>query len=111
VTTGVSVVSLNPELVRRVEWWLHPRFRESVALEAAELIAFEVLDPVMLSRGGVGKAAYALPQEEATQNEFRALFEQPPAGRLDIPAMPEVVDRLEALEARVADIENRLPSA
>src|SRR2546426_281857 len=65
VTTGVSVVSLNPDLVRRVDWWLHPRFTDSVALQAAEVIAFEVLDPVMRSRGGIGKAAGTLAQEEA----------------------------------------------
>jgi hypothetical protein len=108
ITTGVSVVSLNAELVRRVVWWLHPRFADTNVLEAAELVAFDVFEPTMRSRGAVGKAASALAQDDATRREFRALFEGPPTGRLDLPALPEVVDRLEELETRLAEIEKRL---
>src|SRR5262245_37892890 len=51
VTTGASVVALNPELVRVVAWWEHPSFDEKGSREAAELIAAQVLNPVLTSRG------------------------------------------------------------
>jgi excinuclease UvrABC nuclease subunit len=30
VVTGTSAASLNPDLVTRIEWWLHERFEERV---------------------------------------------------------------------------------
>jgi hypothetical protein len=47
VTTGVSAVSLNPDFVSEVRWWEHPDFEKQDVLEAAELIAFDVLEPAL----------------------------------------------------------------
>lgn len=54
VTAGVSAVTLKPEYVTRVEWWEYPDFVDGYVLMAAELIAFDVLDPVLRSRGSCG---------------------------------------------------------
>ena len=51
VTTGASAVSLNPDLLTSMEWWEHPSFGETVNLKAAEMVAFEVLQPALRSRG------------------------------------------------------------
>jgi hypothetical protein len=51
VTTGTGAVGLHPDHVRTVEWWEHPDFSEHVVLEAAELVAFDVLEPALQSRG------------------------------------------------------------
>src|SRR6476660_7223155 len=53
VTTGVSAVALNPDLVSEIRWWLDPRFAQREVLEAGEQIAFQVLNPALRSRGGV----------------------------------------------------------
>jgi hypothetical protein len=47
VTTGASAVSLNPDFINEVKWWEHPEFHQRHVLEAAELVAFEILDPVL----------------------------------------------------------------
>lgn len=52
VTTGVSAVSLNSDFVTQVRWWTHPDFDKQDILEAAELVAFDVLEPSLRSRGG-----------------------------------------------------------
>ena len=53
VTTGVSAVALNPDLVSEIRWWFEPSFSQREVLEAAEQIAFQVLNPALRSRGGV----------------------------------------------------------
>lgn len=47
VTTGVQAVSLNPDFVTKVGWWEHNDFSDPFKLAAAELIAFDVLDPAL----------------------------------------------------------------
>jgi hypothetical protein len=57
VTTGVQAVGLNVDHVVHVAWWLHPTFTDDITREAAELIAFRVLDPALRSRGSPKRAA------------------------------------------------------
>lgn len=44
IATGTSAVHLNPDYVRGIFWWVHPDFSNKDAREAAEVIAFEVLN-------------------------------------------------------------------
>ena len=109
VMTGVSVISLNPDLVVSASWWEHPDFEDPVIRRAAEVVAFKVLDPVMRSRGKGMAAAHAKAKEPGFEDTFRPLFEGRPSGHAQLPWLPEVLDRLQALEARLAALENRVP--
>ncbi len=60
VTTGTSAVVLNTEYVTQVRWWEHPEFGSDDARQAAELVAFEVLDPTLRSRGSISEGAKTL---------------------------------------------------
>ncbi|MCD4782602.1 MAG: GIY-YIG nuclease family protein [Candidatus Eremiobacteraeota bacterium] len=42
VTTGTSASTLNPDYVTEIRWWTHSRFSDRAALEAAEIIAFNL---------------------------------------------------------------------
>src|ERR1700749_609235 len=53
VVVGVTAVSLNPDFVREVRWWEHSEFAERRVLQAAELVAFDMLEPALRSRGGI----------------------------------------------------------
>lgn len=58
VTTGTYAAGINPDHVRQVGWWEHPRFDEQRFLEAAELVAFRPHstaqnDPGLRERGKV----------------------------------------------------------
>ena len=105
VTTGVATVTLNPDLVTEIRWWRHSSFGDRVHLEAAELIAFRVLDPVLRSRGAISAEAEALAQQEGFRDEMTALFHGVPEGDLRLESLETIVDRLEDLEQRIRRLE------
>ena len=105
VETGVSAVSLNPDLVTEVRWGEHPDFSDRIHLEAAELVAFHVHDPALRSRGGIREEAVDLSDDEALRTEMVALFEDKPTGQLALPTLQDALERISELEDRVAVLE------
>jgi len=108
VTTGTSAVQLNPDYVTESEWWEHPDFTQRHVLEAAEMVAFEVLDPALRSRGAPQHRARDLYAEKSFREEMRALFSGKPAGRLVIETLGDALERIAVLEERLASLEQRL---
>ena len=108
VTTGVSAVSLNPDKVTEVRWWVHPNFEKQDVLEAAELVAFDVLEPALRSRGGITDRAKQLYAAEKFRGEIAALFESAPAGRLVLRTLPQAWTMIDELEQRLRRIEEKL---
>lgn len=108
VTTGTSVVSLNPDLVTRLNWWTHPRFESRDALEAAELIAFDVLDPVLRSTGNITDCAKQLYENQRFVSEMQTLFMAQPAGELTIRSLENAFEIIEQLTERLADLEKQI---
>src|SRR3954464_15241917 len=49
VTTGTGAVGLNADYIRAVGWWVDESFSDRTALQAAELVAFDVLEPALRS--------------------------------------------------------------
>jgi hypothetical protein len=94
VTTGVSAVSLNPDLVSDVLWWKADEFSVPIALEAAERIAFDALEPVLRSRGAVREAARALADDDAFRTRMHRLLTAEPSGRLAVPSLDSMVERV-----------------
>lgn len=105
VTTGTQAVGLNVEHVRSVSWWEHPRFSDGAARHAAELVAFDVLDPALRSRGNPTAAALALYQDAKFKSEMDALFRGQPNGRLVLPNLQDLARRVESIERRLAALE------
>lgn len=108
VVTGSSAVGVNIDLVRHVDWWEHPDFANGDHRHAAELIAFDVLDPALRSRGNPRQAATLLSQEPAFRAAMATLFEGPPAGRFKPPLLWDTAAQLRRLESRVDDLDARL---
>ena len=108
VATHTTAVGLNPDYVTEVRWWQHARFGERAFLEAAELVAFDILQPCLRSRGRIQAGARNLYAQESFQAEMRVLFAGEPAGRLVIPTLREALDRISELERRVDALEARL---
>ena len=107
VSTGTSAVALNADYVTEVEWWQDKRFANRDALRAAELVAFDVLEPVLRSRGRVTEAAQRSYEDEAFRQEMAALFGTGASGRLVIPTLEHALKRIAKLEERVAALEQR----
>ena len=74
IVTGTTAVGLNPEHVTQVRWWEGPEFEKQDVLEAAELVAFDVLDPALRSRGNVTERAKALYKDPQFCERIRSLF-------------------------------------
>jgi hypothetical protein len=109
VVTGTSAVALNPDLVVQINWWEHPRFTKRPALQAAEAVAFELLEPALRSRGGTTeRAKKLLSSDKSFRKEMRSLFLGPPAGRLVLPTLEDALERIGKLEQRVKALEEQL---
>lgn len=108
MTIGVSAAGLNPDQVTELKWWTDAQFSDRVALEAAELVAFEILDPALRSRGRVQGAARQLATDPTFHDRMAALFAGTPAGRLVLPTLQDALDRVARLEHRLQLLEERL---
>lgn len=107
VATGTSAVGINPDYITAIRWWEHSMFSKRDALEAAELVAFDVLDPALRSRRPVTKAAEALYKRREFREKMQTLLKKP-SGHLRFPSLDDVVRRLARFEDRLRRIEDRL---
>jgi hypothetical protein len=101
VTTGVSAVSLNPDYVTEVCWWEYPDFAKQECLEAAELVAFDVLEPALRSRGGITDRAKQLYQDDAFREEMMAIFSGEATGCLRIRSLSQAWEQIDDLAERI----------
>lgn len=108
VATGTSAAGLNPDFVTEVRYWEHPDFAERHVLEAAELVAFEVLNPALRSRGAVREQARSLYEDTAFIEQVKPLIQGEPSGCLVIPTLQDALERIADLERRIAEIDARL---
>lgn len=108
VTTGASVVTLNVDLVTQARWWEHPGFAEESRLLAAELIAFELMEPVLRSRSQPQEQARQLAADATFSAQMRELFAGEPTGRLTLPTLQDALERIAALEERLNTLEAQL---
>lgn len=83
-----------------------PGVSTRVELEAAELVAFDVLEPALRSRGGISSEARRRAGTDAFRAEMTELFRGPPAGRLALPSFPALAERVAAIERRLDLIES-----
>jgi hypothetical protein len=74
-------------------------------LEAAEVIAFEVLEPSLRSRGGLPDAVKELCEVVDFRIRMTELFQNSPTGRLILPTLGIAIERIQALENRLAKLE------
>jgi hypothetical protein len=51
-------VQINVDSISSLKWWQHDDFQSRNRLEGAEIVAFEVLEPTMRSRGGVSASGH-----------------------------------------------------
>jgi len=104
ITTGTSLVSLNPDMVTELRWWQNNSFSKRDYLEAAETIAFEILDPVLRSRGKLTERATQLLNDERFVIEMRELFSDEPTGSLDFPDVQDILSKISTLEQEITSL-------
>lgn len=108
IATGMSAVGINPDYVTEVRWWEHPQFGERHVLEAAELVAFDVLDPALRSRGHIHSQARRLYADPKFNREMTLLFSSDQEGRLVLPTLQHALERIAQVERRIEVLETKL---
>jgi hypothetical protein len=108
VVTGVSAVSLNPDLVSEVQWWGRSEFTNRTWLGAAELLAFDLLEPVMRSRGNVSQESEKLYESMEFRMEMGTQFIDEPDGVLVLPSMKTLIEEVSTLHQRIAALEDSI---
>ena len=109
MVTGAAATSINPDLTSTVQWWATAEMEDPVIREAAELVAFDVLDPALRSRGGVRTSAAALAADPSFLDRITVLLTEE-VNTVCFPSVQELASRLSALEDRVALLEASLRS-
>ena len=76
-------------------------------LKAAELVAFEVLNPTLRSRGTADKAGSRLLKEKNFYSKMHVLFEGNPTGSVEFVTLTEAMKRIDELEGRIEKLETQ----
>jgi hypothetical protein len=101
-------VSLNPEFITEVQWWENPDFEKKDVLRAAELVAFDVLEPALRSRVAITDRAKKIFDSEAFYRRTLKFFEEEASGRLLIHSASDTRHRLADHEARLRALEKKI---
>jgi hypothetical protein len=102
---AAAAVRLDLDYIRYVEWWEHAYFSDGARRHAAELVAFDVFEPVLRSRGNPSRAAMKLYDDPSFRAELEGIFKAAPAGRLHHVRLPDVARQVHYLEARIRALE------
>jgi hypothetical protein len=105
IATGTAAVGLKPQYVTKVKWWTHPDFSDSSALQAAALVAFDVFEPILRSRGKVRKNALALYRKQSFRQRMITLFSKQPSGYVVVPSLMQLSEKIDTLERRLVHLE------
>lgn len=105
VSTNTSAVSLNADYVTEVRWWRNQAFRNPQKRRAAELVAIEVLSPVLRTRDLTSNAAREFFADEGFRSAIGSVFEGDPTGYLILPTLRGALERITELEERVLKLE------
>jgi hypothetical protein len=112
VATGTSAAGLNPDYVTELRWWSHQKFADREhgreALQAAELIAFEVFNPTLRSRGSITRRAHELCDQKAFKEEMEDLLKHDATGCLIFQTLQGAFDRIKQIEEQLASLEKQL---
>ena len=108
VTTGVNTVSLNPDLVTKVGWWEHNDFSNLSKLAAAELVAFDALDPVLRSREPIPTQANQFYSDSVFRKAMIDLFRGEMSGHFIVPTLQTAFARILTLEKRTDELIHRV---
>ena len=108
VTTGTSAVNLNPDQVTSLSWWVHPDFTETVGLKAAEMVAFEILNPALRSRAGADNAGLTMLADKEFYNRMKSLFTGNPSGTIKFYSLSDGIKEINKLKKRVDKLEEMI---
>jgi hypothetical protein len=108
VATSTSAAGLNADYVTELRWWGHQKFADREVLEAAELVAFDIFNPTLRSRGNITGRARELCDQKGFKEELRDLLEHEATGQLIFQTLQDALDRIMQIEERITALEKQL---
>jgi hypothetical protein len=107
--TATAAARLNPSQVTGVRWWKFEEYADQPErLEAAELVAFNVLKPVLGSNGNPTKSAKAILEKDTPfETKMSQRFKSEPSGHLRWGGgvdLENILERLSKVESELAQI-------
>lgn len=106
VTTGQSAVKLETQFLSKLKWWEEPGFSIRARLEAAELVASDLLKPALVSRGNSRNDSRELFSDNVFYESMKELIANP-SGVLILLTAEE---RIQKLEDRITHLEEKIDS-
>lgn len=107
VTTGGSAVSIDPHLVDGCRCWCDPEFEEKPFLLAAEIVAVQMLDPVLRSRGAKHVEGARLASTSDFVSRIAEILQNPTV-EVSFPDFTELARKVEHLTQRIEKLERML---
>ena len=108
VASGASAISLNPDKIAECHWWIHETFGSRENLEAAELIAFEIFNPTLVSRGSSSSDALEISRDLEFREQMEDLFSNTPSGYAVFYDLSWAVTKIRELEREILELKERL---
>lgn len=106
INSATAAAKLNPECITGARWWTLEEFNGQEEkclrhLQAAELVAFKVLDPVLRSNAHPNREARQLANSDAFRDKMTVSFNSEPTGYFRPPDA-------EALFKEISNLNDRL---
>lgn len=108
VTTGTKAASLDPDYVTGIKWWECKDFSDEDYREAAEIVAFKILDPTLRSRGNHSTESKELENNADFRKKIQLLLDQKPSGEREFPDFQDLLDKLNEMENEIKSLKNRI---
>lgn len=107
--TRLSPTMLNPDYVYRICWWqCDSLFDDPVNRQAAEFVAFDILESTHRSRAQSSGKAEDRAHEQSFRTNMENLFNGKPAGRYYPPTLQNVTNCISKLCKRVSELESQI---
>jgi hypothetical protein len=90
-----------------VRWRSATDFSDRAVLEAAELVAFDVLDPALRSRGNIGAKAAKLYEDATFRQRTQTMLKGTPSGVLKVLSLQDAFAKIAELGQRIAALEKK----